>query len=99
MLEKYFNHIVIMTDFDDKERHKTPVCRKCPGSCKGHNPGRDLGTAIASKVRRRISWASYGYKEVYPNGAKDCGDLTDDEIVQCIKNAASNFEYVGWQLY
>ena len=43
-----------------------------------------------------MSWASYDMDIVYPNNAKDVGDLKDEEIKQCIKNAVSNFEYLNW---
>ncbi len=101
LIERHFNSVVIMTDFDDKEKYKKPNCRKCPDAdnCQGHNPGRDLGALIADRLpRKRIQWAVTDYKLVYPNGAKDAGDLTDDEIVHCVKSAVSNFEYKQWGL-
>lgn len=101
LIEKYFNSIIIMTDFDDKSKYVQKFCRKCPDqfNCLGHNPGRELGHLIAERVRgKRIRWASSGYKEVYPNGAKDPGDLTDQQIAYCIKNSVNNLEYSQWQL-
>lgn len=100
-LDKQFNKIVIMTDFDSKQFHKD--CRICmkKGSnlCLGHNPGRDLGHTIAKSLKtKRILWASYEYGVVYPHGAKDAGNMTDDEIRQCIKNSVSNIEYRRWGL-
>ncbi|AST15309.1 DNA primase [Streptomyces phage Samisti12] len=100
LLERYFNTLIIMTDFDDKTKHISPVCRKCPGQCVGHNPGRDLGKLIVESFpRKRVLWASNGYKEVYPNEAKDAGGMHDKEIKNCIQNAVSNFEYKRWGLY
>jgi DNA primase len=104
LLDKYFSTIVIMTDFDKKEKHMYTGCRKCKkrGSnlCMGHNPGRDLGATIAAGLhRKKVLWASYDEKEIYPHDAKDAGDMTDDEIRQCLRNAVSNFTYEGWQLY
>jgi DNA primase len=100
LLERYFNTIIIMTDFDNKEDHISPICRKCPAKCQGHNPGRDLGLAIVKALpRKRVKWASYSYKEVYPNASKDAGGLHDKEIKQCIQNSVSNFEYQRWSLY
>jgi DNA primase len=59
--------------------------------------GRELGRSISSKLRNKdISWASFGYKEIYPNKAKDAGDLTDQEIKICIKNSVSDIEYRSW---
>lgn len=103
-LDMYFEEIIIMTDFDDKEKNIYNNCKKClkVGSnlCKGHNPGRDLGHTIAKALpRKRIKWASYESGLVYPHGAKDAGDMTDDEIRQCIKNRVSNYEYNSWKLY
>lgn len=59
--------------------------------------GRGLGKEIISRLRgKEIMWAAYEYKTVYPHGAKDVGDMTDDEIVQCIKNAVPDIEYRSW---
>ena len=59
--------------------------------------GRELGKSISAKLRNKdISWASYGYKEIYPHKAKDAGDLTEEEIKACIKNSVSDIEYRSW---
>lgn len=59
--------------------------------------GRKLGKEIAVKLKNKsISWASFDDGVIYPHEAKDVGDLTDEEIRQCIKNAVSNFEYLNW---
>jgi DNA primase len=56
--------------------------------------GRALGKTIASKLKNKnILWASYDHDIVYPHMAKDVGDLTDEEIKQCVKNAIPHFEY------
>lgn len=104
MLDRTFSTIVLMTDFDKKEKHMYNGCKKCLKRgfklCLGHNPGRDLGTTIATGLnRKKILWASYDDGMVYPHDAKDAGDMTDDEIRTCIKNAVSNFEYASWGLY
>ena len=90
-----------MTDFDNKENHIVSNCRKCyPRACEGHNPGRDLGGTIADLLKNKdVSWAVYDNNTVYPHGAKDVGDLTDEEIVRCIKNAVSHVEYSSLGLY
>lgn len=103
-LDKHFSTIVIMTDFDRKEKHMYKNCQKCKkrnlNLCVGHNPGRDLGATIAAGLqKKRVLWASYDDKVVYPNEAKDAGDMTDDEIRQCLRNAVSNFVYEGWRIY
>ncbi len=59
--------------------------------------GRELGKSISGKLRNKdISWATFGYKEIYPHGAKDAGDLTEEEIKVCIKNSVSDIEYRSW---
>jgi len=56
--------------------------------------GKALGDTIASKLRNKnILWARYNHNMVYPHLAKDVGDMTDEEIKQCIKNAIPHFEY------
>lgn len=61
--------------------------------------GRELGMSIANKLRNKdILWASYSYGKIYPHEAKDAGDMTDQEIVTCIKNAVSDIEYRSWNL-
>lgn len=59
--------------------------------------GRALGKNISSKLRNKdILWASYSYGKIYPHNAKDAGDMTDEEIKHCIKNAVSDIEYRSW---
>jgi len=58
--------------------------------------GKALGNTIANKLNRKnVMWARYNYDVVYPHGAKDVGDLTDEEIKQCVKNAIPHFEYAN----
>ena len=59
--------------------------------------GRELGYSIANKLRNKdILWASYEYGKIYPHDAKDAGDMTEEEIKACIKNAVSDIEYRSW---
>ena len=58
--------------------------------------GRALGKTIASKLKNKnVLWANYNHDVVYPRHAKDVGDLTDEEIKICIKNAITHFEYAS----
>jgi DNA primase len=60
--------------------------------------GRELGFSIANKLRMKdVLWASYEYGKIYPHDAKDAGDMTDEEIKTCIKNAVSDIEYRSWK--
>ena len=59
--------------------------------------GRELGLSIANRLNTKdILWASYDYGKIYPHDAKDVGDMTDQEIKECIKNSVSHIEYVSW---
>jgi DNA primase len=59
--------------------------------------GRELGYSIANKLKfKDLLWASCEYGKIYPHGAKDAGDLTDEEIKACIKNSVSDMEYRSW---
>lgn len=59
--------------------------------------GRDLGMSIYSRLKNKeVLWASYEYGRIYPHDAKDVGDMTDEEIIQCIKNSVSHIEYISW---
>lgn len=100
-LNRYFSKIIIMTDFDNKNDHVSQNCRKCyPSDCKGHNPGRDLGNQIANNLKsKEIWWASSEYGKVYPDGAKDVGDLSEDDIRKCVVNAVPHYEYSSWGIY
>jgi hypothetical protein len=81
-----------MTDNDKPRIEKN--CKKCRGGCRGHNAGRELGASIETKMQgKKILWAMYDDKTIYPHNAKDAGDLTDEEIRQCLRNAMSSFEY------
>lgn len=56
--------------------------------------GKALGNTIANKLKNKnILWARYDSNIVYPRQAKDVGDLTDEEIKQCVKNAIPHFEH------
>lgn len=91
LLNRYFNKVVIMTDRDRIQYRDN--CRKCKGMCRGHSPGRELGMSIAEKFDRSVDWATYSDSQIYPDGVKDAGDMTDDQIRQCIRNAMNNVEY------
>jgi hypothetical protein len=56
-----------------------------------------LGMSIANKLRNKdILWSSFEYGKIYPHDAKDAGDLTEEEIKTCIKNAVSDIDYRSW---
>lgn len=56
--------------------------------------GRKLGQDIADRLpNKEILWGSYQYGMIYPHNAKDAGDMTDEEIRQCINNAVHHHEY------
>jgi DNA primase len=58
--------------------------------------GRALGMTIANKLRNKnLLWAYYDHNIIYPHSAKDVGDMKDEEIKQCIKNAVPHFEYAN----
>lgn len=99
-INKTFSKVIIMTDFD-KYRFDKELCgrdrRLGFHLCQGHNDGRALGWQIAAALpNKRILWASYDDMCVYPHDAKDAGDMTDDEIRLCLRNAKSHFEYAKW---
>lgn len=102
---RHFSKVIIMTDFDKKQFR--PNCRPCAKiqfgrgevRCKGHRPGRDLGRSIAKGLpNKKIMWAAYDDTCVYPHGAKDASDMTDDEIRHCLKNAVSSLMYEQWKI-
>lgn len=103
LLQRHFNHIIIMTDNETDE--DMTYHKRCPGClkagfdmCQGHKPGRELGMKIAERLpRMRISWAVYDDKTIYANNVKDAAAMTDAEIRQCLRNAISHFEYLDWQ--
>lgn len=102
-IDRSFNTIVNMTDFDKRGKPR-PNCHKCSHlpmvegvRCVGHRPGRELAWSIQQAFPyKRVLWAAYDDNAVYPHGAKDVGDMTDEEIVQCVHNAISHFEYSRW---
>lgn len=98
LIERYFDTVIIMTDFDDKDRHRYNNCKKCHRlgyeGCIGHNPGRELGHALELGLRSmNVEWAYYGDLKVYPEGAKDACDLGVEDIRRCINNSISGIEY------
>lgn len=98
ILDRYFNEIVIMTDMDDPEDYRKPDCKKCKNTCLGHNPGRAVGEKIIKMLpHKNIKWAVYDYLTVFPDGAKDPGEMSLEDISQCVKNAISVAEYEYWK--
>jgi 5S rRNA maturation endonuclease (ribonuclease M5) len=98
-IARTFSKVIIMTDFDKKIFR--PNCRMCRGAekCLGHRPGRDLGRSIVKNLPgQKVMWASYDSTCVYPHNAKDAGDMTDEEIRHCLRNAISNLEYSQWDI-
>lgn len=96
-IDRTFSKVIIMTDFDKKIYRAN--CRKCSHlrECAGHRPGRELGWAITRGLpNKRIMWASYDDDCVYPHGAKDVGDMSDNEIRHCLTHAVSHFTYSQW---
>lgn len=91
LLNRNFSGLIVMTD-DDDPQYYTP-CGRCGDGCVGHNPGRQLGLKIADGFNRTVLWSSYSDTEIYPSGAKDPGDLSDDQIRKCIENAVSDIEF------
>ena len=60
--------------------------------------GRKLGLEIVQKLKsKEVLWAAYEYGTIYPHDAKDIGDMTNEEIRQCILNAVPHFEYMTWK--
>lgn len=107
-INKHFSTVVIMTDFEKDKRYE-PNCKVCKKNglkfkwdevpCIGHRPGRELGKTIAERLpSKKIMWAAYDDKCVFPHGAKDASDMTDLEIRQCLANAISNLEYQFWDV-
>lgn len=108
-LNRYFDTIVNMTDFDKKIIEQPGTCNKCKKHiCDGHRAGRDLGHKISDALpNKKTLWAAYDDECVYPykplegyrdHPAKDAGDMTDDEIRQCLKNAMSDYQYSEWDI-
>jgi len=98
LLNRHFNEIIIMTDFDDYEKNRDLKCRKCENTCLGHNPGQALGLKIQnSMLNKRIRWAATSYGIIYPRGEKDPGGLTPEEIRECINNSISAAEMQIWR--
>jgi DNA primase len=98
IINRYWNEVIIMTDFDDPKDHREPLCKKCTNTCMGHNPGRALGEKMIKLMpNKRVTWAAYEYGVVYPHGAKDAGQLTAEEISQCINNRVTSVEYQFWK--
>ncbi len=98
LVDRYFDEIIIMTDDDNPDDHRTPLCRKCKNTCLGHNPGRALGEKIVKDLQnKRIRWGSYSHHVIYPNGAKDPDELDDDQIMTCINNSISSIEWNFWK--
>lgn len=97
-IQRHFARVIIMTDFDPKQYR--PNCRVCDyKKCVGHRPGRDLGRTLVKRLpTTKMMWGAYDDTCVFPHGAKDASDMTDDEIRQCLREAVSNLTYSQWNI-
>ena len=101
VIDRHFSTLILMTDFDKKRFDVN--CKRCKSKgnriCTGHRAGRDFGRTIINQFpHKKVLWVAYDDTCVYPNGAKDATDMTDDEIRQCLKNTISNYEYRRWNI-
>jgi len=105
-LNRTFSTIILMTDFDTPKFLSDGRCKLCNKKHNGCRPGVKLGKSIAQSIpNKKILWAVYDDECVFPNKpldgyreghAKDVGDMSDDEIRQCLMNAVSNFQFESW---
>lgn len=94
-ISKYFDDNIIAVD-DDKEKDYKKHCRRCRrlgnDVCVGHNTGYELGLAIVDSTQGvRSTWAHLNSLKRF-DGAKDFGDLTDDQIKYAVEHAISNYQ-------
>jgi DNA primase len=88
-----FESVIIFTDDDKPQYHLN--CRKCLNekrkTCKGHQPGLDLGRKIEEALpKKTLYWAhTGGDQRLY---GKDAGDMTDEQIRECLENKITRFE-------
>lgn len=60
--------------------------------------GRKAGHTLSEMLRGvSVEWAIYDWGVVYPNDAKDAGDMTIEEIRYVIKNAVSDVSYLSYK--
>jgi hypothetical protein len=95
-ISRYFTHVINATDDDWKDLEFKSGCGRCRKRgntvCLGHNAGYELGLEIVEKSDGPIvSWAHLDALKPY-DGAKDFGDLTDEQIRYAVSNAISNYE-------
>lgn len=58
----------------------------------------DAGVSSANRLPAlvrglKVEWALYDWEERFPNGAKDAGDMTDEDIAKCIHNSVPDLAY------
>lgn len=96
LLNRYFDKIIIMTDSDGIKKYDNCNAKSCINGCIGHDAGRDAGMSIASRFQREVYWAIYDTDTIYPQNAKDPGEISDQEIAQMINNSISHYEYLQY---
>lgn len=92
-LDKTFDKIVIMTDYDKPQFN--PDCARCrkAGSivCRGHKPGFELGRKVEVALpHKKIYWAHTGGTDRL--FGKDPGEMTADQIKTVMENKISKFQ-------
>lgn len=60
--------------------------------------GRKAGHNLSAMLRNTaVEWAIWDWGVIYPDGAKDAGDMTDEQIRYCINNAVSDVAYKSYK--
>lgn len=95
ILNRYFDKVILMSDNDEIKFYEKCRAKQCKRNkaCIGHNPGRETGQKIADGFVREVWWAITDANTIYPHGAKDAGELTENEIRIMIENAVPDYEF------
>lgn len=60
--------------------------------------GRKAGHNISGLLKnKKVEWAIYDWGVIYPHGAKDAGDLSEEEIRYCVNNSVSDVAYKSYK--
>jgi DNA primase len=60
--------------------------------------GRKAGHNLSAMLRNTaVEWAIWDWGVIYPDGAKDAGDMTEEQIRHCINNAVSDVAYKSYR--
>jgi DNA primase len=78
------------------QRHFDRVIIMTDADQAGRKAGHNLSEMLKNTA---VEWAIWDWGVIYPDGAKDAGDMTEEQVRYCINNAVSDVAYRSYKQF